>query len=347
MFGEVIFIFDNNQLITVRLNNSNRNWYENKGYIYTKRYDFIQVRAKDLPLHSDAKIKAICDYCGKEYTTSYCVLTNQMDVLNKHACYDCSGYKTKELNKIKRKNNFLRKANKICCENGYVLVTDEYKKSNEKIRFICPKHGEQELNVFNFLHGRKCYYCGRESASLKQLTSVEEIQNYISQNTDCVWINPSEYTGQNDKCIKLKCSCGNIFYTTYSCILRKGVCQCFSCSSKESVSEREIREYLETNKIAFIQEKRFKDCRDIKPLPFDFYLPDYNLIIEFDGIHHYKPVRGDDDFKIVKNHDRIKNIYCRNNNIELLRISYLDVNDKINIIENKLNNISKRYSLVS
>lgn len=71
----------------------------------------------------------------------------------------------------------------------------------------------------------------------------------------------------------------------------------------------------------------FDDCRDINLLPFDFYLPDYNLCIEYDGIHHFEINEyfgGVDRLKYTKKHDKIKNIYCKLNNIKLIRISYKD-----------------------
>lgn len=44
------------------------------------------------------------------------------------------------------------------------------------------------------------------------------------------------------------------------------------------------------NNIKFISEKRFNGCKNINELPFDFYLPNQNLLIEYDGIQHFKPI---------------------------------------------------------
>ena len=65
-----------------------------------------------------------------------------------------------------------------------------------------------------------------------------------------------------------------------------------------------------------------------RKLFFDFYLPEYKLCIEFDGIQHHIPIKffgGNDGLKERKNNDKIKDQYCNNNNIDLLRISYLDI----------------------
>ena len=59
---------------------------------------------------------------------------------------------------------------------------------------------------------------------------------------------------------------------------------------------------------------------------FDFYLPEYNLCIEYDGIQHFKVIGWNTQEKLNKTqeHDKIKDLYCKNNNIQLLRISYQD-----------------------
>ena len=100
---------------------------------------------------------------------------------------------------------------------------------------------------------------------------------------------------------------------------------CPTC--RESMGEREIRKYLELNKIEYKREKRFFDCKYIRTLPFDFYLPNYNMCIEYDGEQHFKKFRFEVDdtnlkFRILK--DNIKTNYCEKNNITLIRISYMD-----------------------
>ncbi|MDY0268822.1 hypothetical protein [Trichloromonas sp.] len=89
-------------------------------------------------------------------------------------------------------------------------------------------------------------------------------------------------------------------------------------------------------------KKRFKDCRYKYPLPFDLYLSKYNLCIEYDGEQHFKTKEiwgGKTQLKIIKKRDQIKNEYCKNNNINLLRIKY-DENIEEKLFE-CLNSISK------
>ena len=72
-------------------------------------------------------------------------------------------------------------------------------------------------------------------------------------------------------------------------------------------------------------QKRFEDCKDKKQLPFDFYLPDYNCCIEYDGRQHFQAIEywgGEEVFQLTQFHDQIKNDYCKENNIRLIRIKY-------------------------
>ena len=80
--------------------------------------------------------------------------------------------------------------------------------------------------------------------------------------------------------------------------------------------------------IEYISQKIFADCKDAHVLPFDFYLPQYNILIEFDGEQHYHPIPrgknndGTKDYEILTKHDKIKTDYCIKNNIKLIRIPY-------------------------
>jgi len=72
------------------------------------------------------------------------------------------------------------------------------------------------------------------------------------------------------------------------------------------------------NNIPFEIEKKFSSCKDIKELPFDFYVKS-SYLIEFDGIQHYKK-DSLFDYEYTHKHDLIKNKWCKDNNIPLIRI---------------------------
>jgi len=107
-----------------------------------------------------------------------------------------------------------------------------------------------------------------------------------------------------------------------------------------SLGEKRIEDILLKNKISFIKQKRFKDCKNIRTLPFDFYLPKKNICIEFDGPQHDKLSNyfnmNEQDFYRLKENDSIKTNFCIENNINLIRIKYKEINNINKILKNKL-----------
>ena len=112
---------------------------------------------------------------------------------------------------------------------------------------------------------------------------------------------------------------------------------------KESKGELLISNILNELNIDYNRQKTFPDLKYKSLLYFDFYLPDYNICIEYDGEQHFKSVDyfgGEKVFEENKIRDKIKNEYCNNNNIRLIRISYDEkITDKLNYkLANFLNN---------
>ena len=106
-----------------------------------------------------------------------------------------------------------------------------------------------------------------------------------------------------------------------------------------SLGELRILKFLENNNIEYIPQHSFPDCKYKRVLRFDFYLPKYNLCIEFDGYHHYNENRrlvGGDSLLVIQARDNIKNEYCLNNNIGMLRIPFWEKDNIYKILEDKL-----------
>ena len=105
---------------------------------------------------------------------------------------------------------------------------------------------------------------------------------------------------------------------------------CPSCN--KSKGELYVKSFLEKNNIIFISQKKFDECTFKKELIFDFYIPDRKICIEYDGEQHFKPIKfygGLEKFNIQKMKDEIKNNFCENNNLRLIRLSYKDSREKI------------------
>lgn len=331
-------MWDENQVIQVKWNNTNKNWYESKGYVFTKRHDILDVYAKDLSSKSDARVKAVCDYCGEEYDTCFFILIKGRQIVQKDCCSHCVGKKASDVSRKKRANKYIGLAKDVCEKYGYVLLTtvDDYIDLKMNINFICPKHGKQTMMLESLLHEHKCRNCSYEERGNNMKYNIKYIKEYVGSINGNILLNPNDYKDVVTHNLKILCSCGNIFVTSFANYMRYNVNKCRSCVCRESSGEKKIREYLELHNIEFEQEKRFKDCRDKRSLPFDFYLPTYNLIIEFDGQHHYEE-NTFANHKITKEHDKIKNQYCQSHNIDLLRIPYWQGSHIEDIIANKLN----------
>ena len=117
-----------------------------------------------------------------------------------------------------------------------------------------------------------------------------------------------------------KCECGNTKVVMARNLKNGSVSSC-GCINY-SIGEKNIVNILTNNSINYVKEYKFKE---LGALRYDFYLPEFNRLIEFDGRQHYQPAAnfgGQENFEILKRHDEIKNQYAINNNIELVRIPY-------------------------
>jgi len=208
----------------------------------------------------------------------------------------------------------------------YSLV--EYKTTNFKIKIICKKHGIFEQTPNSHLMGKGCAMCyGNKKRNINQFIDKSIKTHGKKYNYSLV-----EYKNNKTK-VKITCQKHGIFeQTPHMHLYGQG---CPIC--KESLGENKIRVFLEKNNFIYMFQKTFDDCRYKQQLQFDFYLPKYNMCIEYDGIQHFEPIGyfgGEKSFKTQKEKDNIKNIYCKENNIKLLRISYKDnINKKLSYLK--------------
>lgn len=119
-----------------------------------------------------------------------------------------------------------------------------------------------------------------------------------------------------------RCSCGNTKIANTSALMYGNV---KSCGCMKSVGEKIIETFLRQHNVCYVREKTWKYCRSKKPLPFDFWLPDYGMCIEFDGEQHFRNRKfkgSGETFQYRQKKDAIKTKYCEENDIILLRIPY-------------------------
>lgn len=218
----------------------------------------------------------------------------------------------------------------LAIKNPTVEVVEEYINSQTPILHHCLIHDVYwKMSPANALNGQRCAKCKEEALRNTFAKShgqyVDEVA-IVNPDIEVVGEYHNAYTPILHRCL----IDGNEWIASPTCILMgKGCPVC-----KESSGERKVRLWLEKRQIDYIREKSFDDCRDKNPLPFDFYLPDYNTLIEVQGQQHYHPVDifgGEKVFELQKEHDKIKADYCKSNDIRLLRIAYYeDVDEQLN-----------------
>lgn len=142
-------------------------------------------------------------------------------------------------------------------------------------------------------------------------------------------IKDSQERKDNNVLWECKCDCGTIVKIKGTSLLH-GV---QSCGCLKSKGEQKISNILSQNNIKYEVQKTFSTCRfqNGKLAFFDFYLPDYNILIEYDGEQHYfyrnEGWNTKENFKKTKERDIYKNNWCIQNNIKLIRIPYTKLNN--------------------
>lgn len=104
---------------------------------------------------------------------------------------------------------------------------------------------------------------------------------------------------------------------------------------------------MDQHNISYITEHRFSDCRVKRALPFDFFINEYMTVIEYDGIQHFEAVNFRRSGTLInasnvlletQTRDHIKNMYCTENNIKMIRINYKMTKEEIHsILKKELN----------
>ena len=282
--------------------------------IHGDKYDYSLSDYKT----SKYKIKIICQIHGVFEQTP------DSHINAKSNCQKCVN------NKKSTKEEFIEKAiNKHGNKYDYSLV--EYTNEKTKVKIICPTHGVFEVKAGNHLRGDKCSSCTNN----KKLTKEKFIEKAINKHGNKYDYSLVEYRNNSEK-IDIICPIHNRFKQIPNNHLNGNGCPL----CKESKGERKIRLFLKENNINFIPQYKFNDCKNILSLPFDFYLPEHNICVEYNGRQHYEPIKlwgGINNLIEIKKRDKIKMEYCKNNNIPLIIIKYnsKNLNKLIRLIDPK------------
>lgn len=278
-------------------------------------------------INTKNKMAIICPIHGKFYQA-----VNHH--LNGCGCPKCRSDKMKLI---------LRDSVETTLENFKKIHGDKYKydfsnyeDQDTKIKINCPLHGEFYQTSSMHKSGQGCPKCGLIKQGISGRKQWEDVINLFKKTHGNKYIyNENDYINFTTK-MRIICPIhGEFFQDPHNHFYGNGCPKC-----NESKGEMEITKFLKKYNIKFISQYKFEDCKYKYLLSFDFYLPEYNICIEYDGIQHYEFNshfhKNINNFKEQQLRDKIKDNYCFVKKIKLLRIPHWDFNNIKTILQQYL-----------
>ena len=230
-------------------------------------------------------------------------------------CPDCA--KTKK----RTTESFIEQAIVVHGEK-YNYSRVEYHGANEKVEIICKKHGLFSQLASSHTQGFGCLQC----SGLQRGTTENFLEKTKRVHGDKYIYSGVSYVNQKTK-VDIQCRKHGLFLQYPDDHISGSGCP--SCS--ESSGEARIDKFLKKLNLLYVRQKRFSNCRNKRPLAFDFYIPSVNLLIEYDGEQHFRAVDGwggEKTFKGIQTRDKIKTKYAFQHGFKLVRIKYCEY-DKV------------------
>lgn len=269
------------------------------------------------------KVLCRCKICGFEW---WAIPSN---LLQCKGCKQCH-FNNMKKTRMKSHEQFVSELYDI---NKDIKVLSQYSGTKNKMDCECLIHNEKfSMTGEHLLRGETgCKKCIDIKFHLGGLKSNEQFVRELFN------INPNievlgKYDGAKNN-IEVRClKCGHIWSPVASSLLCEYGCPC----CKRSKGEERIEKYLINNNIRFETQKKFSDLRNILPLSYDFYLPEYNALIEYQGQFHdgsTTMVFKEKYFDKQQRNDKLKRDYARNHNFHLFEIWYYDFDNLEFIID--------------
>ena len=279
--------------------------------LYLKR-----IGATCIPIQYENYSATLICSCGEQYT----VAVNNLLKTKQFQCPKC-GRKNSALNHIKDKyREEIEKA-------GYTLV-GEYKGAKHYSYWEDKLGYYYKFYPYAFSHSQKDF--SRIVFNVSNKYCAENYRNFIKLNgLNCSFVEESLKKSHDQ--LELICACGKHYFVQAGNFRLLKIDCCPDCLDKYASSfEKKIGDFFKENNIDFILQKTFPGLVYKKSLKCDFYLPDYNAVIEADGPQHEKAIdffcneglTPEQSFEELKIRDEIKNNYCFKHDIRLLRIPY-------------------------
>tara|TARA_B110000114_G_scaffold178818_1_gene212387 strand:+ start:655 stop:2709 length:2055 start_codon:yes stop_codon:yes gene_type:complete len=305
----------------------------------SRRLDHADFLAKCINSHEDDYDYSMVDYVNSSthvivgcYEHGYWSVLPSNHMYGKSRCPVCSrrdGGKKRSISLTKDTEWFVSVAEEIHYFK-YDYSKTEYKSSRKKLWIECPESGHEPFEQWPRVHlsGKGCPACGRESAAaMARLTHEEVVERFTDIHRDRYDYSKAEIYG-TDSYIKIGCpeETHPIFIQKVSAHLEGKGCPRCSLSKGETAVAR----LLDLASVNFEVEFVMEDGVDNTRLRFDFYIPNQNVLIEYDGEQHYRPVtfggmtkeKALEVHKKIKSRDHRKNVWALDKGYRLIRIRF-------------------------
>lgn len=247
------------------------------------------------------------------------------------------------------KNQYTTYNIKLWCKSSnksYLLVDNTYCNAKKNLNWKCLVCGENFERSWNVTQ-KGLYDCpccsGRKVSKQNNLLIINPVLskqwNYIKNHP----IRPEQVLPNTTK--KFWWICNDCSFEWEKSVHYRNQKNSHCPNCKMSKGEYAVKSYLLNNNINYICEHSFNKCLNVKKLRFDFYLPEYNTCIEYQGEFHYNILKGITSEEILesqKNRDKIKREFCNENNIELIEIPYWEFKNIESLLNEYIRNCNKK-----
>jgi len=352
--------------VLIKWNSNNKSWYENKGYVFTKMNNEFEVNVEDLPHGSHINVDVKCDECSEHIKNI--IWKSYKHIIKDDGIYRCPKcnrkYSYKKMKQTRLKNG--KSLEKWCINHKRNDILDKWDhelndclpseinySTNEEYYFKCLRglHKSELKQIHSMTNENRSANCSKcNSFAQWGVDNLGEdfLERYWDYKKNI--IDPWEISRGVSTKVWIKCqeiNCHNVYFVS---------CACFSIQNSRcpicniSKGEYKIHTFLNVNSIFNIPQKEFDGLLGTGNgnLSYDFYIPKYNLLIEYQGEFHDRAIRyknetqGMSELRFIKQkeHDKRKKEYAQDNRIKLLEIWYWKFDDIEDILENELNLLS-------
>lgn len=270
--------------------------------VHGNKYDYSETNY----VNGRTKVKIICPIHGEFWQVPH------NHISRKCGCPKC----TKHFVGL---DGFIEKAEKVHGKDKYDYSKVDFQGNRTKIEIICPIHGSFWTLPYNFLHGQNCPICSLNNRKIGADEFIRRAKEVHGNEYDYSLVN---YVSMKSP-VEIICPIHGVFKQRPYDHLQG--CGCFQC--KESHLEADIANLLLYNNIKFEFQKTW-DWLIYKGNQYlDFYLPEYNIGIECQGIQHFEPIGffgGEEGYKYAMDRDRNKHDLLIDHNIKLLYYSNIE-----------------------